>query len=148
MRESLHRALTWALALALLAAIAGTVYLAVTPQETTDPYTEFYILGPGGNASGYPTNLTVGETGTVIVGITNHEHEVTTYTLVLALANETVERRTVEVADEATWEERVSFVPTEPGRQRLRFLLYKGTDPDLVDEPYRHLRLWLEVREP
>lgn len=143
MNETVRRALTWVLALALLASVAGVIYLAVTPQETTEPYTEFYILGPGGNASGYPTNLTVGETGTVIVGITNHEHDRTSYTLVLELANETIDRRTVTVSDEATWEQRISFAPTEPGRQRLRFLLYRGSAPG--GEPYRHLRLWIEV---
>lgn len=145
MRETANRALTWGLALALVASIGGVLYLGTTPQETTDPYTEFYVLGPGGNASGYPTNLSVGETGTVIVGITNHEHEAVTYTLVLELANESIDRRTATVADEATWEERVSFAPTEAGRQRLRLLLYRGRNPNLAAEPYRHLRLWLDV---
>jgi len=38
-----------------------------------ETFTEFYILGPGGNASCYPTNLTVNETGGVILGLMNHE---------------------------------------------------------------------------
>lgn len=144
MRDALHRTLTWGLAVVLVVAVAGTIYLAVNPPETTDPYTEFYILGPGGNASGYPTNLSVGETGMVIVGITNHEHVQTTYTLVLELDNATIDRRNATIADEATWEERVRFSVQEPGRQRLRFLLYKGANEG---EPYRHLRLWLEVSD-
>lgn len=145
MNETLHRALTWVLAIALLASVAGVIYIAVTPQETTEPYTEFYILGPGGNASGYPTNLSVGERGTVIVGISNHEHEAVEYTLVLRLANETIAERTVRVADEATWERRISFTPTEVGRHRLRFLLYRGPHPDVSGEAYRSLRLWIDV---
>lgn len=143
-KDALRRALTWTLAVALLLAVAGTVYLAVDPPETTEPFTEFYILGPGGNASGYPTNLSVGEEGTVIVGIVNHEHERVTYRLVLELAGEVIEERRVTVDDEATWEEPVTFTVEEPGRQRLRFLLYKG---EVEGEPYRHLRLWVEVRE-
>jgi uncharacterized membrane protein len=62
-RAKLERALTWALGIALLGSMLAVGYVAVNPPETTDPYTEFYVLGPEGNASGYPSNLTVGESG-------------------------------------------------------------------------------------
>src|SRR2546428_2524542 len=62
----LDKALSIALALSVAIA-AGTlayVFLAPRPGET---FTEFYILGPGGNASRYPTNLTRSQPRTVII---------------------------------------------------------------------------------
>lgn len=145
MRDSAERALTWTLALALLASVVGVAYLAAAPPETTDPYTEFYLLGTGGNASGYPTNLTVGETGEVVVGISNHEHERMRYTVVAVLDGEMVERRSVRVPDGETWEGTVEFTPDSPGRKRLDVLLYR--ERPTSSELYRDLRLFVEVRE-
>ena len=145
MREEYNRILTWMLALALVASVIGVIYVAVTPQETTEPYTEFYILGTEGNASDFPTNLSVGETGRLIVGITNHEHERTTYTVVSTLKNRTVDKRTVTVADERTWEKEFSFTPESPGEKRLQILLYKGENVNSGEEAYRRLRLFVNV---
>ena len=78
-----ERALTWILAIALVVAVAGVVYVAVNPPETTDPYTEFYVLGPDGNASEYPTRLAPGETDEVILGVSNHEYQVGLYHVVV-----------------------------------------------------------------
>ena len=147
MREKYNRLLTWVLAIALVASVAGVIYIAVTPQETTDPYTEFYVLGSDGNASEFPTNLSVGESGRLIVGLTNHEHERTTYTVVLVLENRTVEKRTVAVADERTWEQEFSFAPQSAGDKRLRILLYKGENANPDEEAYRSLRLFVAVSE-
>lgn len=147
MDERLERVLTWTLAVALLLSLGGVVYVAATPQVTTDPYTEFYVLGEGGNASGYPTNLSVGETGTVIVGITNHEHRELTYTVLLRLGNRTVSDRAITVGNERTAEQEFSFTPETTGRMRLQILLYRGTDPDVSADPYRRLRLWITVSE-
>jgi uncharacterized membrane protein len=56
----LDRILTVILIISIIIAISMTVYVIVTSKEG-EKFTEFYILGPGGNASGYPTNLNVGE---------------------------------------------------------------------------------------
>ena len=72
------------LSIILIAAIIGSsatlVYVLVTP-ETGERFTEFYILGPNGTASDYPTDLTSGEDGEVIIVIVNHEYENITYNL-------------------------------------------------------------------
>jgi len=143
--DRLRRAVTVVLLVALVGSVAGVAYIAVNPPETTDPYTEFYILGPGGNASGYPTNLTVGETGTFIVGLTNHEHETTTYAVEARLDNRTVAERTPTVEDESTWESEISFTAETPGRYPLRLYLYK--DGTVEGEPADFLRLWVTVSE-
>jgi uncharacterized membrane protein len=140
-RATIERAVTWVLVVALVASTAGVVYVAANPPPASEPYTEFYVLGPDGNASEYPTNLTVGETGTVIVGVSNHEHQDETYTVVMELENETVSEQQVQVNDGETRENELSFTAEEAGRQKLRLLLYKNG----AESPYRTLRLWLNV---
>ncbi|MDD3493076.1 MAG: DUF1616 domain-containing protein [Candidatus Thermoplasmatota archaeon] len=76
----LDRALTLGLAISIVAAGALLVYVIVTPQAG-ESFTEFYILGPEGRADNYPTNLTAGEAGRVLVGIANHEHRAVNYTV-------------------------------------------------------------------
>jgi len=75
-QATLSRVATWVLAIALVVSVAAVVYVALTLQDMTDPYTEFYVLGPDGNASEYPTRLAPGEMGEVIVGVSNHEYQV------------------------------------------------------------------------
>lgn len=115
----------------------------MTPTQTANPYTEFYVVGTEGNASGYPMNLTVGETGEFVVGITNHEHEAMDYAVVATLGERPVGNRSVRVANEQTWEDTVSFTAQEPGDHRLRLLLYKGGTVE--GEPDDFLRLWVTV---
>jgi uncharacterized membrane protein len=66
------KVLTTALAISIVIAAVTIAYVLLAPRPG-ERFTEFYILGPGGNASGYPTNLTRSQPGTVIIGIINHE---------------------------------------------------------------------------
>ena len=77
---SLDNILTIALVIAIIISISLLIYVIVMPHNG-ERFTEFYILGPDGKAEGYPTNLSVGENGTVIVGIANHEHKPMNYTV-------------------------------------------------------------------
>lgn len=138
-----RRFLTWLLALTLVASVVGTLAIAVSPPNPTESYTEFYVLDDDGDAEGYPTNLTVGQSGRVIVGISNHEHRDQTYTVTLVLGDRTLESRTLTVQNERTSDFTVSFSADEPGRERLHVRLYRGEDTS--GEPYRKLRLWLNV---
>ena len=147
MNDERERLLTWVLALALVASLAGVVYLSVTPQQNTEPYTELYVLGPDGNASDYPKELAVGESGTLIVGISNHEHRSMQYTLVLQLGSETEGVRTVSLEGGATWERELSFAADSPGRKHLEIRLYRGDEVSSTAEPYRTASLWVTVRE-
>lgn len=141
----IERVLTLLLLAALVASVAGVVYVSVTPTQTADPFTEFYVLGPDGNASGYPTNLTVGETGEFVVGITNHEHESMEYAIVATLGDRPVTNRSVRVPNDETWEDTIAFTARESGEYRLRILLYKGGT--VRGEPDDFLRLWVTVSD-
>lgn len=76
--SKLDKALVVILVLAILLSVVALVYIIAVPRQG-ESFTEFYILGPAGKATGYPHNLTVGENASVIVGIANHEHRTVTY---------------------------------------------------------------------
>jgi uncharacterized membrane protein len=133
--------LTSVLAVLLILAILGTVLIILFPHPG-EPFTELYLLGPAGKASDYPTNLTVNQTGTVTVGVVNHENTNADYTLVAALANKTINTTTFSLANNQTWQNPISFTPTQRGMgQKMEFDLYKAGTPSV----YRSVYLYLNV---
>ena len=136
--------LTAAAALLLALSVIGVVYVALTPAQTGQSYTEFSVLGANGSASGYPTDLAVGETGTARVVVVNHENRPVTYRVVAALGGDTVESYSVRLADGERDAQAVSFTPAAPGNETLRLRLYRGEEPS-SGEPYRTLRLDIAV---
>jgi len=134
-------ALTAALAIILAIAILGTVVIVVFPQPG-EPFTELYLLGPGGKASNYPTNLTVGQTANVTVGVVNHENANADYTLTATLANKTINTTSFSLANSQAWQNPISFTPTQRGMgQKIEFDLYKVGTPNV----YRSVYLYLNV---
>lgn len=118
------------------------MYIAVFPQPG-EPFTELFLLGPSGKASGYPTNLSVGENGTVIVGVVNHENADVSYRLVMQLNNTTLDTRSFTLANNEKWEQPLSFKAGERGAaQKVTFSLYKGSDANV----YRSVYLFVNVR--
>jgi len=94
---SAKRGLGKLLAVALLVGVVVVggvaVYLFLAPK-TGEKFTEFYLLGSNGQLADYPTNLTLGENGTVVLGVVNHEGENVTYKIVITLDNQTVDTLT------------------------------------------------------
>ena len=76
-----RKILTIILILSIILAISTAVYVIFKPNPNGS--TEFNLLSPFGNASVYPTNLTVGENGTVILSIVNNESKTVDYHLVI-----------------------------------------------------------------
>ncbi|MHB8603771.1 MAG: DUF1616 domain-containing protein [Thermoplasmatota archaeon] len=153
----LDKWLTVGLAVAVVAASGALVYVLVTPR-VGESFTEFYILGPGGKAEGYPTNLTVNGTARLILGVVNHEHENVSYgarmfaesgTFVNASgnltfvesSNATLQNWTIPLGDEKTWERNVTFSLATPGVYRIAFEL----DKPGAATPYRSLHLFVRV---
>ncbi|MEN4006076.1 MAG: DUF1616 domain-containing protein [Methanobacteriaceae archaeon] len=132
------------LVVSIILAVSMTVYAIVSPREG-EKFTEFYILGPDGEAGNYPTNLTVGQRGSVIVGVVNHEYKNTTYSLVLKLNNRIINQRNITLAHNEKYENTFNFQIRSPReKQKLEFLLYKLPDNTTV---YRSLHLWINVIE-
>ncbi|MCL0075822.1 DUF1616 domain-containing protein [Dehalococcoidia bacterium] len=144
----LDRALSIVLILAIVGAIGTLGYVIASPR-VGERFTEFYVLGLEGKAEGYPTELTVGEEGRVILGITNREHEIMGYEVKIKVDG-VLQRRIgpVELEHEESWREQVGFVPQEPGEdQKVQFVLYKIRTLDAEDEPGPTLHLWIDVKE-
>ena len=138
----LDRALSIILAVALLGALVALVYTLANPK--VDPFTEFYILGLDGKATDYPQELSVGETGKVLMGIINREQETATYWVEITIngvKNKKLGMVTLE--DDEEWKQIVGFIPDKAGdNQKVEFLLYRQG----YDGVYRSLHLWVNVR--
>jgi len=149
--SKVDKILTTILIISILLAISVTVYVIVTPKEG-EKFTEFYVLGPGGMAEDYPTNLTVGEEGEVIIGVVNHEYAAITYQLELKVNGKVIDQKSIVLTHNETWEGPFTFKPKKAGEdQKLEFLLYKNPFNKSVygeedeEEIYRSLHLWVDV---
>ncbi len=120
------------------------------PREG-ESFTEFYILGPEHQASGYPHNLTVDESTYVYVGIVNHENRQVHYYVQTWLVNASfVDNETVVnqmfyfeqfdvVLDNVPvdlekpwtpqWEKNYSFAVPIEGQYKLWFFLFLDQVP-------------------
>lgn len=129
------------LVLSIILAISTTAYIIVKPK-VGESFTEFYILGPDGKASDYPTNLTPNQEGRLIIGVVNHENRETSYRL-LVTSNSTVQmEQTVTLKDGQKIEIPFNFTAGEPGERKIEFLLFKLPDNNNI---YRSLHLWLNI---
>ncbi|MBP1911648.1 DUF1616 domain-containing protein [Thermococcus stetteri] len=155
----LDKALTVILIMAIISSIATLGYV-ITHPKPGEKFTEFYILGPGGKAADYPTELFVGENGTMIIGIVNHEHRNVTYYVQIWRMNLTWNSATnttliyemypmpgwfnvtlpsVPVNIEGNWtpqfETNYTFSINRPGKWQVWFLLFKDKPPELPPAP-------------
>lgn len=142
--SKLDRALLGVLLISIMAGIGATAYAVAIPR-VGESFTEFYIVGTGGMLGDYPQELALGEEGTIVVGIVNHEHQKTAYSIEIYIEGEQVqEMGPISLAHEEKWEEPATFVPGKPGEdQKVQFLLYVGNE----SEPYRYLSLRIDVTE-
>jgi len=127
----------------LAASIVTVIYITVNPQSG-EKFTEFYILGENGKAGNYPTNLTLGETGNLTMGIVNREQNTTSYDLVVQLNGTKLYNKTFTLTKNETKEIPLNFTATTTGQnQKMEFMLYKL--PDNTDV-YRSLTMYINVK--
>ena len=135
------RLLTIILIISIILAISMTAYVIVMPKEG-EKFTEFYVLGLGGKAEDYPTNLKVGEEGKVVIGIVNHEYANVTYQLEVRLTGEVIDEKSIALMHNETWKSPFVFQSVEAGEdQKLEILLYKEDKKEI----YRSLHLWVDI---
>jgi uncharacterized membrane protein/LysM repeat protein len=117
-----------------------------TSRGNSERFTEFYILGPGGRAEGYPRTLELGDSLTVILGVVNREGEDAGYRIEATVGGKAAgPTDSLRLEDGQRWEEPVTLAPNQAGNsQEVEFLLYK----DGVDEAYRDVHLWVDVEGP
>jgi len=158
--------LTIGIVVMLIASVAVLAWAITTPR-VGERFTQLAILGPGGMATDYPRNMTIGENKTVLLSVKSFEHRPTNYTIVIVLTNQTNYNFTVE-EDSIAWTQTHSlssyggiaqdfslehleyynqtfnFSVTDPGTWKLQFLLYTEGQP-LTQDSYREVHLWLNV---
>jgi len=120
-------------------------------------FTEFYLLGPGNNASVYPTKLNSSQPGTVILNLFNHEGAEVAYTVRIDLMAVQVSNLTgnpnetkpgtlswlnLTIPNEHGWNESYTFSIATRGVWSLKFFLFKN---DELATASAELRLPVEV---
>ena len=165
-QSRMNRALSVILIIAIVAAI-GTIFYVIVFVKEGEKFTEFYILGPGGNATDYPTRFPVGEEQSLIIGIGNHEYQNITYTVETILQNMTfdpatntssinayrpLDSFTATLSHNETREFSYNFTVINRRYNRLQFILFNETVPssevtgqDRINASYRDLHLWISV---
>jgi uncharacterized membrane protein len=136
------KVLSATLVVSMLAAISVLGYSLATPK-IGEKFTEFYILGQGGEAAGYPTEISVGEETSVILGIVNHEQERVSYLIKIVIDGVSYsEQGPLNLENDEKWENQVTLHVDKVGNnQRIEFLLFKDGQADT----YRSLHLWVDV---
>lgn len=149
------------LVLVLVVASAGFLGAVALPQDQTN-YTRVSLLTENnqGNlvASGYQTNLTVGQSAEYVLEVANHEDGPATYTVVVeqqqvgengnVVRSAEIDRYQRNLGENVTWQLRHELRPTFAGdNMRYTYLVYRGEPPDdpSVDSAYRHLTLNINV---
>jgi uncharacterized membrane protein len=137
------RIATILLASAIVAMLAVTIYLYGRPPLGSR-YTDFYIISASSQAGGYPTALSTGETGIVVLTIANFEKEPASYKVMMNdFGRETVVADQLVLNDGATWQGTVEFSPVATDNdRRVEFLLYK----DGSNSAYRKLQLTIGAK--
>ncbi len=145
-KSKIDRVLAVLLVLSTLASVVGLAHIIGNPKER-EHFTEFYILGANKTADSYPTDLVLGKTKTVIIGIVNHEYRPVDYTMEMRLENKSLplpeDQKQISLAHNMSWIEPVTFTPPFKGsNMKLEFLLFNETEKQT---PYRNLHLWINV---
>jgi len=163
----IDRALSAILLVAIVAAVATTVYVVVVPKEG-EKFTEFYILGKEGKAADYPTDLRAGQAESIIIGVGNHEYRNVTYFVELHFVDQEFDPATntstvrsmeriasfpVTLMHNTTSQEQHTFSVNRTGGNQLKFLLFMDEAPpdslwgaERINQSYRDLHLWVRVR--
>ncbi|WP_081882645.1 DUF1616 domain-containing protein [Methanobacterium sp. SMA-27] len=135
------RILSIILIISIILAIGTTAYIIVKPKQG-ETFTEFYLLGPGGKASDYPTNLTVGQNASVIIGVVNHEYKTVDYNVVVTSDGVIMSEQNITLTNGNKTEIPYNFTVSSTGTKKIEFLLYKLPDTTNI---YRSLHLFVNV---
>ena len=138
-----------AVALILLGSLAVFWMLSV---PSADEYsTEFYLLGSGRLAEDYPRQASSGEALSVIVGIANKERDEHSYRVEAWAVDPWANRQQlvqridgIVLKKGESLEQPIEWqIPWAGNDQQVEFYLFNEDDEGT--EPYRLLRLWLDV---
>jgi len=151
---------------AALVIAAGSVTWAALARPPGESFTEFYLLSENTSdglvMNDYPRQLTVDETASFRVGVTNQEAQALAYSVVVSLkrvqtgdgSSTVLQRRTLtrvrtpELTPGQEWQRPVAITPQMVGEDlRLTFSLYRGDSPEnsATTQPYRQTYIYIDV---
>lgn len=158
-------ALSVLLVVSILLAVGSVGYAVVIPHQG-EQFTEFYLLAEDEGelvADNYPTEMKIGESAELILGISNQEQKLVEYTVVVQVQqvefsnNETeilhqreLDRFQTTLTHNETWHREHEITPTMGERNiRVQYLLFRGETPDeeSKETSYRDLHLWINVTD-
>ncbi len=162
----IDKILTLGIVVMLVASVVVLAWAVTTPR-VGERFTQLAILGPGGMATGYPGNLTVGQDARVLLSVKSFEHRTQNYTIAIVLTEQDDNSSSaggygidwtlthpltphVAIAQNFTLEhlqyynQTFDFDVTSPGTWKLQFLLYLEGQP-ITQDSYREVHLWLNV---
>jgi uncharacterized membrane protein len=164
--SNLDRALSIVLVIAVVAAIATTVYVIAVPKQG-EKFTEFFILGPNKMAADYPSRIFAGTSYPMYIGVGNHEYRNITYTVEVwrvqmnfdpvtntssIAQRDLADRFALPVPDNQTVVVPYNLTFPKTGFNRAEFLLFNETvpspatrDTDRINQSYQDLHLWVTV---
>jgi uncharacterized membrane protein len=150
------------LALAILVTLATAIYVIAVPLEG-ERFTEFFILGNNRTAENYPNAIVLGQGYPMFVGVGNHEHRNTRYTIETWLlltefdnvtnttrirAMDPSERLSITLAPNQTTIIPYNLSVNKTGYNRVEFLLfdenlpgYEVSGSNRINASYRDLHL-------
>ena len=142
-RNSVEKILSIILVFVILGTIGAVVYTVAVPK-TSERFTEFYVLNLEGKAGNYPTELNLGDTENVTLGIINHEQQDVSYKIETKIDGIAVSTLgPIVLKNDGKYEAIATFKPREVGNhQKVEFLLFKN---ELID-PYMQLQIWVDVK--
>jgi uncharacterized membrane protein len=161
-----NRNLSIILIIGILVAIGVTAFMITIPKQD-EKFTEFYLLGPTGMATGYPEQIVPGRAYSLQIGIGNHEYRTINYTVEVYLVptNETASMTLSGLTPLKSYSvdlnhNQTSVLPLEfsaPAAEfyRMEFLLFNETIPgqevsgqDRINASYRNLHLQINATVP
>jgi uncharacterized membrane protein len=163
-----ERIMSVVLAIAIIIAIVSILYLVTIPKGWNRS-SEFYLLGEGGNASGFPDRIFPDQKYPVFIGVVNHEQRTVNYTIEVWATHMTFnnvtntttilkmnpdDRIPISLADNETrvLPYNVHSGQDQSGYNRIDFLLFNETVPgpevtgsDRIDASYRDLHFIVDM---
>ncbi len=164
------RLLSLVLGISAVLVLSVLAYVLLVPV-VGESFTEFYILGPDGKATDYPSQFTMeghrvvlvrygegrdvtSDRGTMILGITSRELKDADYTIRVNIDGaplsvylgeaQVSEIGPIDLKPGEKWEKEIRFVPLRTGdRQKMEFVLYQSGSVYLENPPH----LWIDVKE-
>lgn len=138
-----YRGLVVMLSLVVIVGLGSLTYALARPLPSK-PSSEFYIVGSGGKAEGYPRVLRVGEAGKVSVVVISNEAQETSYRVQVRVdGRQLYEFSGIVLNPHEKWQKEAKIVLQEAGEnQKVEFLLFRDTDVT-----YETRYIWVSVIE-